>query len=199
MTRPPLNIAALMGSRICHDLISPIGAIANGVELLSMTGQSGPEIELISESAQNANARIRYFRVAFGAASEGQTISAGEIRTLLSDLTRGSKLQVDWQAAGDVPRIDARLVFLLMMCFETAMPWGGTVILSQTGREWSMSGRAERLKIDAPLWQTLSGSDAPSGISAAEVHFLMLPPLSVEAGRNLNVAYTDTEITARLT
>ena len=71
MGQNKLNIAALIGSRICHDLISPIGAINNGLELLEMTGtSSGPEMELISESVGNASARIRFFRIAYGAASD---------------------------------------------------------------------------------------------------------------------------------
>ena len=58
------DIAALVGSRICHDLISPIGAIGNGVELIGLTeNTSSPELALISESVDNANARIRFFRV----------------------------------------------------------------------------------------------------------------------------------------
>ncbi len=54
------DLAALIGSRICHDLISPIGAIGNGLELLSMAGAGGPEVALISDSVSNANARIRF-------------------------------------------------------------------------------------------------------------------------------------------
>ena len=68
------NLAALVGSRICHDLISPIGAINNGLELLGMSGDmSGPELELISDSVANANARIRFFRIAFGAAANSRS------------------------------------------------------------------------------------------------------------------------------
>ena len=56
------DIAALIRSRICHDLISPIGAIGNGVQLLAMScGAAGAEMDLITESVQNANARIRFF------------------------------------------------------------------------------------------------------------------------------------------
>ena len=61
------DLAALLGSRICHDLISPIGAIGNGVELLMMEGGTpSPELVLIAESVAAANARIRFFRLAFG-------------------------------------------------------------------------------------------------------------------------------------
>ena len=60
-----VNLAALIGSRICHDLISPIGAINNGLELLGMTGSSeGPELQLITDSVGSATARIRFFRIA---------------------------------------------------------------------------------------------------------------------------------------
>ncbi|MEO0403208.1 MAG: histidine phosphotransferase, partial [Pseudomonadota bacterium] len=69
MGQTNVNLAALIGSRICHDLISPIGAINNGLELLGMSDQrDGPEIDLISESVENASARIRFFRIAYGAA-----------------------------------------------------------------------------------------------------------------------------------
>jgi len=86
--RPDLN--ALVGSRICHDLISPIGAIGNGVELLQMeSAAQGPELALISESVTNANARIRFFRIAFGAAGRDQRIGRSEVAGILADLYRG--------------------------------------------------------------------------------------------------------------
>ena len=72
----PKDLNALLGSRICHDLISPLSAIGNGIELLTLSGVDAPsEIALISESVDNANTRIRFFRVAFGAAREDQQIS----------------------------------------------------------------------------------------------------------------------------
>ena len=77
------DLAALIGSRICHDLISPIGAIGNGLELLSMSGAGGPEVALISDSVANANARIRFFRIAFGHASPEQGTSRSEILSIL--------------------------------------------------------------------------------------------------------------------
>ena len=67
MTQDAIELNDLIGSRICHDLISPLGAIGNGVELLTMSGMTEvPEMTLISESVENANARIRFFRIAFG-------------------------------------------------------------------------------------------------------------------------------------
>jgi len=62
------GVASAIASRICHDLISPLGAIANGVELLALSGvQPTPEMDLIAQSVESANARIRFFRLAYGA------------------------------------------------------------------------------------------------------------------------------------
>ncbi len=198
MTRSAADLTALLGSRICHDLISPLGAISNGVELLTMTGATGPEIELITESVANANARIRFFRVAFGAASQNQAIGAGEVRAILADVTDGTKLRFDWLPEGDVPRLDAKLVFLLLQCFETAMPWGGSVTVSKAGDHWTVAGTAERLKLDAALWDGLADPNSGTEYGAAEVHFLLLPILLDEAGRSLELALSETEINARL-
>jgi len=90
------DLTSLIGSRICHDLISPLGAISNGVELLSMNGAPiGPEMSLISESVENANARIRFFRIAFGSANETQDVGQKEIQSILHDMSRGGRLSIE--------------------------------------------------------------------------------------------------------
>ncbi|WP_309665776.1 histidine phosphotransferase family protein, partial [Tabrizicola sp.] len=122
------DLAALIGSRICHDLISPIGAIGNGVELMMMDNTGGsPELALIAESVANANARIRFFRVAFGIASGDQRIGKTEVTSILTDMTRGGRLIYAWNSAADLPRREVRLIFLLLQCLETAMAYGGRV------------------------------------------------------------------------
>ena len=134
MNADPHYLTDLIGSRICHDLISPLGAISNGVELLSMSGGPvGPEMNLISESVENANARIRFFRIAFGAAKATQIIGQSEVTSILQDLSRGGRLVTDWQAAGDMSRQYVKLAFLLHQCFESAMPWGGKITVSAVG------------------------------------------------------------------
>ena len=62
---PEGGLAATLASRICHDLTSPLGAIANGLELLTLSdAQRTPELDLIAESVESANARLRFFRLA---------------------------------------------------------------------------------------------------------------------------------------
>jgi histidine phosphotransferase ChpT len=183
MTRITPDIAALVGSRICHDLISPLGAIGNGLELMAMTGGSdGPELDLIHESVGNANARIRFFRVAFGHAGGGRTMGNAEIRSILADNATG-RLTYDWAIAGDCLRSEVRPVFLAILCVETALPLGGHISVSKNGGSWVVSGQGEKLAIDPALWQSLGHAEAMADLSPARVQFGLLPQAVADLGR----------------
>lgn len=180
------DLAALIASRICHDLISPIGAIGNGVELMAMeAGSARPELALISESVANANARIRFFRVSFGAATSDQRIARSEVLSILTDLGRAGRISYAWTSGGDLSRREVRLVFLLLQCLETALAYGGRIDVTQAGDHWTLTAEATRLKIDAPLWDSLSGAAPPDGIAAGQVHFALVPDEVARLGRSL--------------
>ena len=190
------DLAALIGSRICHDLISPIGAIGNGVELLMMDrgGAASPELALIAESVANANARIRFFRVAFGSAAGDQRIARGEVVSILNDMTRGSRLGVDWQSPSELSRREVKLAFLLLQCLETAMAYGGKVRIERGETGWLMQAEAARLKIDPALWEVLTERHPPAEIGAAQVHFALVPEELHSQGRRLVAELKETAI-----
>jgi len=168
------DLAALLGSRICHDLISPIGAISNGVELLLMDGAvRGPEMALVSESVASANARIRFFRVGFGTASPDQRIGRSEVTGILGDVMRGGRLSVDWQSPSDLSRRAVKLAFLLIQCLETGMPYGGKITVAVSDGRWTIAGQTQKLRIDPDLWEVLSNPAAQTTIGPAQVHFLL--------------------------
>jgi histidine phosphotransferase ChpT len=190
MTRHDLT--ALIGSRICHDLISPIGAISNGVELLQMdNAQASPEVALIAESVANANARIRFFRLAFGAASAGQRIGRTEVQEILTETTRGGRLQVGWTSGNDIPRDGARLALLLLMCAESAMPYGGRVRIVADENRWLIEAEASKLKVDPDLWEVLSNPAAEKDIGPAQVHFALVPDELARQSRMLSLTIAD--------
>ena len=194
MNLSQVNLSALIGSRICHDLISPIGAINNGLELLDMAGgQSGPEMDLIQQSVGNASARIRYFRVAFGAAGE-QTMGRSEITSILDDVMQGARLNVAWGPMDAQPRSHVRLAFLALLCVEAAMPYGGRIEISQNHGKWLLHGRAEKLNIDPPLWEILSTKDAPSDLRPAQVQFAPLPLIAADMDRRIHVQIADNTV-----
>lgn len=190
-----LNLAALIGSRICHDLISPVGAIHNGLELLEMSGEvSGPEMGLIAESVTNAEARIRYFRLAYGAASD-QQIARSEMVGLLRDISAGGRVTIDWAPFDGTSRRDVRLALLAVQCLETAMPFGGTIRIQQSGKTWSVEGEAERMSVEPKLWNGLTDLTAQPEITPALVQFAILPFATEDAGRSLDIDATATRIT----
>jgi len=189
------DLTALIGSRICHDLISPIGAIGNGVELLMMDGATkGPEIALIAESVANANARIRYFRVAFGAAGRDQRIGRGEVTSIIEDTTRGGRMVVDWQTPQDLARREVKLAFLAIQCCETAMPYGGRIRVEKGEARWTLTAQATRMRIDTAVWDVLSNPGAATDLTPAHVHFALLPEEATRQGRRLAVELRETEI-----
>jgi histidine phosphotransferase ChpT len=189
------DLAALIGARICHDLISPIGAIGNGIELLTLAGSAhGPEIALISESVANASARIRFFRVAFGAASPAQRMAAKEIRTILADLAQGGRVQFDWRGPPDLARADARMAFLMILCLETALPYGGQISFDVADGRAKLVGQSPKMKIDTALWGTLSDITSARQFTAAEVQFALLAEDMRHKGRTFRVDLQDQEI-----
>lgn len=192
------DLAALVGSRICHDLISPIGAIGNGVELLSLTdGDASAEMALISESVDNASARIRFFRIAYGAASEAQMVGRSEIMSILAANALGGRFTYYWQIEGDQPRRDVRIAFLLMQCCESAMPLGGDITVALNGNAWTLTASAKRLAIDPSVWDALTDFTLTPEHTAAQVQFALLPTVLGEARRTLDIQHSAEAITIR--
>ncbi|NUB46576.1 histidine phosphotransferase [Fertoebacter nigrum] len=194
MTNTP-DLPALIGSRICHDLISPIGAIGNGVELMMMDGaMKGPEITLISESVLHANARIRFFRVAFGSATGEQRLGRPEVQAILSDLTRGTRLVIDWQGPADLPRPEVKLAFLAIQCLESALAYGGRITVERAEPRWVLTAHATRLKALPGLWAVLTDAAEAPDLTAAQVHFALLAAELGQQNRSMAAELRDTEV-----
>ena len=183
------DLASLVGSRICHDLISPLGAIGNGVELAQISGAGGPEMDLIAQSVASASARLRLFRLAFGPAEWGQAVAPADLRAALGAPPRMGRVAVDWRVDGAVERTEARLALLLLQCFETAMPYGGEASVERRGPRWRLRGASPRLRADPALWSLLAAApgERPGPVTAAQVHFALAPEVAHRMGRPLSV------------
>jgi len=201
MPRDRQSLADLIGSRLCHDLSNPLGAIGNGVELLDLTGSAqGPEMDLIRDAVGDALARVRFFRLAFGYAGPDHMTSAREARTTLEELYRSSRVAPVWSPQDDMPRRQVKLAFLMMLCAETALPMGGDVRLSMAaGGRWSLVAEAGRVTVDEPLWSVLRFGPGALGrpLRPAEVQFLALHETAEAMARTLNFVHD--EKTLRLT
>ena len=192
-----LDLPALIGSRICHDLISPIGAINNGLELLNMAGTGaapGPELELIGQSVESASARIRFFRIAFGAAGE-QTMGQGEVTSILRDLYAGSRVEIDWHITTPQSRNCVRMAFLALQCMETALHHGGRITVAEEAGHWRLQAEADKIAVEAELWALLSQPDQDKPLQPAQVQFALLPILAQVQGKEITLDRSETELT----
>lgn len=195
---PPVDLAALVGSRICHDLTNPLGAIGNGLELLELSGQTaGPETALIAQSVAHARARVQFLRIAFGAAPPGNRIAGADIAAAVGDHSRGARAWVHWPRLGDLERAEAKLAFLVLMCLETALPFGGEIAVSRGPEGWLFEGEAERLRDLGTLWDVLAGSAPATGIGPPLVQFALAPDVAHRLGREITVETTPGGVTVR--
>lgn len=198
------HLVALVGSRVCHDLVSPIGAIGNGVELLQMVGmgqergQGAQEMQLIEDALRSARARINHFRLAFGAADPRQRVSRQEFEGLLAEMCMSGQFRIRLETDCDHARSTLKPVLLAIMCLETAMPWGAYIIIREKGGVWHLSAKAERTKQDFGLWSCLDArSSASANITPAEVHFLLLPLTAKALGRSVQWELDETTASIR--
>lgn len=189
-----LDLAALVASRICHDLISPIGAIGNGVELISLEGvAAASEMALISESVASANARIRFFRIAFGACGQDQRIGRSEVSGLLADMAQGGRIKLVWDSPSELARRDVKLALLLHLCLENAMPYGGEVSIIGAPDRWVLHASSPKLRVNTALWDWLQG-ETDADIGPAQVRFALVPEELARQNRRLTSEIGETEI-----
>lgn len=192
------SLFALVGSRICHDLISPIGAINNGLELLTMTGvPQSPELELIAQSVGHASARVRFFRVAFGDPG-AQMMARQDICDIVEGMSRNARVSVRWDIDGGEARDTVQLAFLAILCAEQALPYGGEIVVSRDGVSVLVTARSPRVLWNAPLWARLQGRAPVGEIAAADVQFHLLPMMALAQGRDVTAQQNDAGVTLRL-
>jgi histidine phosphotransferase ChpT len=127
-----LEFSAFLVSRVCHDLVSPLGAVVNGLEVLEDErdhAMRADALKVVTSSAAQALARLQFMRIAFGAAgSAGAELDLGEVGRLVKELFEGSKVALHWEA----PRVNwpkdwAKLVMNMALIAADCLPRGGTV------------------------------------------------------------------------
>ena len=133
-----LDLAALISSRLCHDVISPVGAIVNGLEVLEE--EKDPEMreiarDLVRKSAEQASARLQFARLAYGAAgSAGAMIDTGDAETVSRGIIRDGKAELTWTGPRLLlPKNKVKLLLNLLVIAQGTVPRGGTIAVSLEG------------------------------------------------------------------
>lgn len=173
MTADPIDLASLFCSRLCHDLLSPVGAMSNGLELLAdetNEGMRGQIMDLLGDSARVSANKLKFFRLAFGAAGGfGDRIDTGEARAAIEGLLGSDgKVAVDWLVEdAQLDKASIKVMLNLALLAGEALVRGGRLAVGAESRgastELVIRAEGKRLVLDPEVAGTLSnGHNAPT-------------------------------------
>ncbi len=161
-TLEALDLAALLCSRVCHDLISPVGAIVNGLEVMEEDKNEETRnfaLDLIKKSVKTASARLQFCRIAFGAAgSAGAQIDLGDAEKVARGFLEDDKTKLDWK----LPRVllaknRVKLLLNMLLIAGQAIPRGGTLSAEPVGSGETMGFRIVASGLNARVPQAVPG------------------------------------------
>lgn len=189
-----IEFAALLVSRVCHDLVSPVGAVVNGLEVLEDerdAAMRADALKLVVSSAEQAAARLQFARIAFGAAgSAGAELDLTEVGRIVKGLVQGGKVSVDWQAAPvNWPKDWAKLLMNATLLGVDSLPRGGQVVVETSSDPAAPSFKVRATGQNARLLEEVE--KAARGKSIVPIDGRSIQPLLVhKLARLLNAGLT---------
>lgn len=195
-----VDFASLLCSRLCHDLVGPVGSIYNGVELLA--DEDDPDmrrrcLELLADSAKQTANKLKFFRLAFGAAGGfGAQIDTREAQTALEGLFADRRIAIDWLVdAAALPKNAMKILLNLAMTAGDALLRGGrlNVAAEQRGDIVELAVRAEgqRVLLDPELRAALEGRTSFGDLNPRAAAAFLVHTLVQAAGAKLMVSEQD--------
>src|SRR5215207_9528490 len=138
VTLEGLDLAALLCSRVCHDLISPVGAVVNGIEVMEDDADEQTRtfaLQLIKKSATTASARLQFCRMAFGASgSAGASLDTGDAETVARGMIEDEKVKITWKLPRLLlPKNKVKLLLNMLILAGGTIPRGGAMTLEPIG------------------------------------------------------------------
>ena len=176
MSLTELDLASLLCSRLCHDLLSPVGALNNGLELLA--DETDPEmrercLELLADSARASAQKLKYFRLAFGAAGGfGETVDSNEPKALIEALLADkSRIAFEWLVtAPSLPKSAVKVLLNLTLLGVDALVRGGALTVGAEHHDGRMEivvrATGPKTVVDAGIAKALVGELDDSELSA---------------------------------
>ncbi len=170
-----LELAALLCSRVCHDLISPVGAIVNGLEVLDDDPKPDDRefaLDLIRKSAKIASARLQFCRLAFGAAgSAGAQIDLGDAQNMAKGHFEDGKITLAWNLPRLLlPKNRVKLLLNLLVIAQQTIPRGGVLTVDSLGEGEAMGFRITAVGLNARVSQPVADLLASGSSNAVDAH-----------------------------
>lgn len=192
------HLASLLCSRLCHDLLSPVGALSNGLELLQ--GENNPEMrqsffELLEQSARISADKLRFFRLAYGAAGGfGEMVEVAEAKSLVEALASDNeKLAITWQLSADIlPKEAVKVLLNFAHIALDALIRGGSLEIAAEMRngasEIAVRAAGEKIAFDETVGKALDGTLPDGELSSRTAPARMIGMLAEELGGGLQYA-----------
>ena len=193
-----VELASLLCSRLCHDLLSPVGALNNGIELLA--DEQDPEmrercLELLAESARASANKLKFFRLAFGAGGGfGAEIDTREAKTALEGIYGADRrTELGWMVADDkLPKGAVKLLLNLAMIAGDALVRGGRLDVGAERRDGALEMviRAEgpRILLDPKLRETIAKGHSGGEVEPRAAGAWLAHALAEEAGGTIQLS-----------
>lgn len=200
MAQSNLDLAALLCSKLCHDLLSPVGAINNGLELLE--DETDPEmrdrcLDLLYDSARVSADKLKYFRLAFGAAGGfGEEVDPNEAKQLIQSLVGDDgKITLGWAVQSPMlPKKAIKILLNLALIAKEALVRGGQLDVGaeqgDTGIEVVIRAAGPKVVLDEGIRSALEGNIAEDDLTARTAAAWMSRELSVQNGGDLRISPT---------
>ncbi len=158
-----LTLSALLSSRVCHDLINPVGALSSGLEVLDDPAMEGAmheaAMDLVRSGAQKAIALLSYARLAYGAAGGyGAQISLDDAKKALTDLFDIMKAVLHWKIdSGLAPKENVKVLLVLAYAAADCVPRGGDVVIEGDINNFTITASGKKLLLNDTLVRALGG------------------------------------------
>ncbi len=198
MTADRVDFAALVASRLCHDLLSPIGAFANGLELLA--DEKDPEMrarcfDLLEQSARTSAGKLKFFRLAFGSAGGfGAEVPPHEVKAAIADLIGDAKpIELNWMV-GDapLPKAAVKILLNLALVLVDGLVRGGRLDIGceQRGDSYEIALQAEaaRILLDKDVEAILQHGEAAAAMTSRTVPAILVQAVAAECGGRVMLA-----------
>ena len=201
MSLDGIDLASLLCSRLCHDMLSPVGALSNGLELLA--DEKDPEMrkrcfELLEQSARISADKLKFFRLAFGAAGGfGEMVPVAEARSVIDALVgNNGRIEVQWSLGGDsLPKPAVKTLLNLALIGIEALVRGGTLVIGAELREGAseivVRASGPKIAFDRTVGHALEGKIAGSELSSKTAPAAMLHQLATALGGGLQYALSE--------
>jgi histidine phosphotransferase ChpT len=197
-----VDLAALVASKLCHDFISPSGAIMSGLDLLNDPASQDMRedaLGLIQQSATRMVALVRFARIAFGSAASTERFAADELKSVLDGMLDGGRASLEWRVpAMELSRAQARALVNLAYLAAGALPSGGTATITLAADDGlSVTGVAEgaRARLKPEAIAGLAGQQLSEGLAGQWIQSYWLWLTVAEAGGTLEATTEEGRVT----